>query len=294
MNKVLIIGNSGMLGNDLSNVFYKNGYNVIGLDINLPKFEKIDKHYTIDLFEKEQVLKVLEIEKPDLIIYTAAIVNLELCENNKLLAKTIHATIPELIAKNKENKTKFLYISTDSVFDGKNGNYCEEDLPNPLNYYSESKVLGEQLLLQYRNCLIIRTNIYGFNNPLKQSLAEWAIINFKNDKTIIGFDDILFNAIYTMDLANIIEKISNKRIEGILNIACDGIWSKYDFLLTLAKKMGFSENLVEKGESSSIDFKIKRPLHTNLNTHKIQKIIKIPTLEESINHFCINFKKNNL
>lgn len=294
MNKVLITGNSGMLGKDLCWVFKQNGDVVVGIDINEFDEKKIDKHYKIDLCNKESVLKILKQEKPDIIIYAAAIVDLNTCEENKKLADCLHVTIPELISSNKKNEAKFMYISTDSVFDGIKGNYSENELPNPLNYYSFSKLIGEKAVLQNKNCLVIRTNIFGFNNPLKQSLAEWAITNLHSEKKIIGFDDVIFNAIYTLDLATIIQKISKNDFKGILNIGCKGAWSKYNFLQYLAKSLGCKEKLIEKGNSDLISFKIKRPLKTNLNTKKIEAITLIPTLEESVINFCQNFKKIQL
>lgn len=292
-NRVLIAGNAGMLGKDIANVFKKEGAFIIGLDLKEYSGNDVDAHYLVDLCDEKKVLKILEIEQPDLIIYTAAIINFELCESNKELADCVHAKTPALIAKNKRIDSKLIYISTDSVFDGLKGNYTENDPPNPLNYYSFSKLKGEKLVLQNKNCLVIRTNIFGFNIPLKQSLAEWAIANLHREKKIIGFDDVIFNAIYTFDLATIIQKISGKDFEGIINIGCKGAWSKYDFIKNLAKSLGYKEKLIEKGNSGSIRFKIKRPLKTNLDTKKIESITTIPSLEESVRNICQKLKKHN-
>lgn len=293
-NKVLIIGNSGMLGKDLSKVFKEDGACVIGLDKNKPVGNNVDRHYEIDLCDEIAVLNIMESEKPDLILYAAAIVDLDFCETNKSVADRIHIYVPEIIAKNKKDLSKFYYISTDSVFDGKMGDYTETDTTNPLNHYSLSKHEGEKRLLNIENCLIIRTNIYGFNIPLRNSLAEWAITNFNANKKIVGFDDVIFNAIYTYDLAILINLISKKNINGILNIACKGSWSKYDFLRTLAEKLEFSTDLVEKGYSNNFDFKIKRPLRTHLKTEKIENLMNIPSIEESIDNFCKRIKDSQL
>lgn len=290
---VLVIGSSGMLGKDISQVFKENGFTVIGADINNICNNFLDRFYKIDIRNQQVILKLLENEKPHLIIYTAAIVNLNVCEENKELAESIHVEVPEFILQSINDDVKFVYISTDSVFDGEEGNYVETDLVNPLNYYSYSKYLGEKACLNYKNSIIVRTNIFGFNNPLKQSLAEWAIQKLKSGERIVGFDDVIFNAIYTMDLSRILYDISQLDLNGIINIAAKGKYSKYEFLISLALGLGFDTNLIDKGSSQDVTFPIKRPLKTYLNTTLIESMLKIPTIKETINNFCQNLKIND-
>lgn len=290
---VLVIGSSGMLGKDISQVFKENGFTVIGADINNICNNFLDRFYKIDIRNQQDILKLLENEKPHLIIYTAAIVNLNVCEENKELAESIHVEVPEFILQSINDDVKFVYISTDSVFDGEEGNYVETDLVNPLNYYSYSKYLGEKACLNYKNSIIVRTNIFGFNNPLKQSLAEWAIQKLKSGERIVGFDDVIFNAIYTMDLSRILYDISQLDLNGIINIAAKGKYSKYEFLISLALGLGFDTNLIDKGSSQDVTFPIKRPLKTYLNTTLIESMLNIPTIKETINNFCQNLKIND-
>lgn len=290
---VLVIGSSGMLGKDISQVFKENGFTVIGADINNICNNFLDRFYKIDIRNQQDILKLLENEKPHIIIYTAAIVNLNVCEENKELAESIHVEVPEFILQSINDDVKFVYISTDSVFDGEEGNYVETDLVNPLNYYSYSKYLGEKACLNYKNSIIVRTNIFGFNNPLKQSLAEWAIQKLKSGERIVGFDDVIFNAIYTMDLSRILYDISQLDLNGIINIAAKGKYSKYEFLISLALGLGFDTNLIDKGSSQDVTFPIKRPLRTYLNTTLIESMLNIPTIKETINNFCQNLKIND-
>lgn len=290
--KVLITGHSGMLGKDLSNVFKEKGAKVFGYDkTSNPEFE-IEYQFVDDLNNEHALLNALNEIDPDLIIYTAAIVNLDLCETDREMAKSVHIDAAEFLAKNKNANTKFYYISTDSVFDGTKGNYTEEDQTCPLNYYSQSKNEGENRVLKFLNTLVIRTNIYGFNIPLKNSFAEWAIKCFSENKTITGFVDVIFNAIYTKDLAKIIAQLTHYEMQGIINIACAGKWSKYDFLQSLAENLKFDNTLIKKGISTSINYEIKRPQNTYLNISKLNEKIKMPSLTESLNNFCTDFKNS--
>jgi len=288
-NKVLIIGSSGMLGKDLTLTFHNNGYEVYGVDLIEDSSNHLHLFFKTDLATDHSIFNIVESVNPTLIIYVAAIVSLNTCEENKKLADIIHHTLPARLAACKADKTKFIYISTDSVFDGTKGDYSETDKKNPLNYYAESKSNGEDEIMGIPNCIVVRTNIFGFNIPLKSSLVEWAIDNFQNKREITGFEDLLFNAIYTKDLAHIIESIWNETVPSVLNIAAKGAWSKYDFLYALCNGLGYDISLLKRGNSKNINFTIKRPLNTTLNTSRIEQITNIPTIEESLSELCRNY-----
>lgn len=288
--RVLITGHSGMLGKDISNIFKHKGASVYGYDIcKNPEFDN-HKQFISDLKDNELLQNALDVCNPNLIIYSAAIVDLELCEFNHELAEIVHIRAAEFLAKQKNVNAKLYYISTDSVFDGNKGNYSEHDHVSPLNYYSWSKYEGEKKVLEYPNTTVIRTNIYGFSNPMKNSLSEWAIKKLTKKEPIIGFEDIVFNAMYTKDLAKILFDLNSFDTEGILNIACEGKWTKFEFLSTLACILGLDKTLIKKGKSSINELKIKRPLKTNLDISKINTFLKMPTLEESVINFCSNIK----
>ncbi|MCK4664607.1 MAG: SDR family oxidoreductase [Bacteroidales bacterium] len=291
--RVLVTGTSGMLGKDIFFELVNNDYIVFGVDLKnnpiLPEqFQKIG-----DLTEKNFTLSVLEKIKPDIIIHCAAVVNLETCQNNKLLAHTVHVDVTNWLAQFKPNDTKLIYISTDSVFDGEKGNYKETDKPHPLNYYAISKLDGEQMAKLNPNHIIIRTNIFGFDNPLRGSLSEWAIKNFQKNTPIQGFTDVIFNAIYTKHLAKIILSLVKSDFRGLINVASKNIVSKYEFLSILINQMGVSQSLISKSLSSEVSFAISRPLITNLDIQQIQQLTTIPTIEEGIKEMVKDFNKLN-
>jgi dTDP-4-dehydrorhamnose reductase len=291
--KILITGHAGMLGKDIFFEFVNNGYIAFGVDLKniyllTKNFQKIG-----DLSDKDFTVSILEEIEPDVIIHCAAIVNLDTCENNKELAHALHVDVTKRLAEFKPNKTKLIYISTDSVFDGKKGNYKETDKPHPLNYYAISKFEGEQMAKLNPNHIIIRTNIFGFNLPLRNSLAEWAIKNLQNNNPIKGFTDIIFNAIYTKHLAEIILNLVEINFCGLINVGSENTINKYEFLSVLAKQMGFSQELISKSLSIDLNFPISRPLITNLDIQQIQKFITIPPIEEGIKDMINDYNKLN-
>jgi dTDP-4-dehydrorhamnose reductase len=288
---VLITGTNGMLGKDIYNDLFNKGFIVFGVDLIknpiLPdQFQRIG-----DLTEKNFIISVLEEINPDIIVHCAAIVNLENCQNNKELAYAVHVNVTKCLAQFKPINTKLIYISTDSVFDGVKGNYKETDKPNPINYYAESKLEGEKMTELNPNHIIIRTNIFGFNIPLRGSLCEWAIKNLQSNRAIKGFPDVVFNAIYTKHLAIIISKLIKIDFNGLINVATINTLTKYEFLSLIIKNMGFDQKLISKSLSININFAVSRPLITNLNTKLLQKIMTVPSMEEGIIDMVKEYKK---
>ncbi len=294
MKKILITGSNGMLGKDIVEVLpEEKDFLIYGFDkrfnLKIPKDQQIIGDLTDFDFLREEINKI----KPDIIVHCAAIVNLNICEENKKAADALHCEVTNILSSFKSKSTKFIYISTDSVFDGKSGDYTETDTPNPINYYAKSKLKGERIALQNnKNTIIVRTNIYGFNYPLGNSLAEWAIKNLKQGKSINGFTDTIFNAIYTKQLARIIMYLIQSNYIGILNIAGNEYVSKYEFLLLLAKVFNYSPDLIIKSSSNDMNFIVSRPQNTSLNISNLNNVInEIPNLNEGLNEFYKDYKK---
>ena len=280
-----------MLGKEIFNALDEKNFTVFGVDLVKNDLLPYESQIIGDITNVEFITSLLKKTAPDIIIHCAAIVNLSICEQNKKLAYSLHVEATKNLASYKSGKTKLIYISTDSVFDGKKGNYLESDTPNPLNFYAESKLEGEEATRLNPNHIIARTNIFGFNNPLRNSLAEWAIKNFISNKPINGFTDVIFNAIYTKQLAQIIADLIIMNYMGVINVTSQNAVSKYDFLVKLASALGVSENIVNKSNSEDIRFEIERPKLTNLNTTKLQQMINVPTIDSGILEMVKDYKK---
>jgi dTDP-4-dehydrorhamnose reductase len=286
--KILITGSSGMLAKDIINELANNVRVIIhGVDLIENPNPNIHKQHTIDLSNIKKVEELINNIDPDIIIHTAAIVNLGVCEEDFNLAAKVHIDSSRVLAK---SKARLIYISTDSIFNGETGNYNEENIPDPLNNYARTKYLGE-LAIQSNNInhVVVRTNIFGFNNPLKGSLCEWAIRSFNNNEKISGYSDVIFNAIYTKHLAVILVNLALNDFKGVLNIASNDFVTKYDFVKYLSAK--FDVPNTEIGISEMSNMKIKRPLNTTLNVDKAYQLFEIPSIYEGIDQLVIDYNK---
>ncbi len=283
---VLVTGSTGMLGRQVCALLSPlPEFALIGITKDLLPDGTRGNHYNIDITDKPVLDSFLETKMPDVIIHTAANVNVDDCEKNREKAYTLHVDATRSLASFNNGKTRLIHISTDSVFDGKNGQYCEDDTPNPLNFYAETKLLGEEVALSAnKNAIVLRTNIIGYHVPFGRSLSEWLISNLETGGPLNGFTDIFFNPLYTGQLSTIILHLMNDASRtGILNCASDKVVSKYEFALMVAKEFGFSGELVKampyKEEISSA----ARPRNTSLSTKRFESIFgHAPSLSEGV------------
>jgi dTDP-4-dehydrorhamnose reductase len=146
--------------------------------------------------------------------------------------------------------------------------------------------------LYEQNSIIIRTNIYGLNFPLRNTLVEWALKEWSNNKKINGFDDVIFNALYTNQLAEILKKLIEYKIDSrIINIGSLDFISKYDFLNKLRLKLGFDTNLLIRIKSTNFKSNIIRPKNTTLNLTKLAYIVDVPCIDHGIEKLVLKINK---
>ena len=294
MKRVLITGSSGMLGKDMvTSLLEFSDIEVYGVDLKELDINKTNFHQRIvDITDLNLLGEFLNRVQPEIIIHTAAIVNLKICEDSFETGKKLHIDVSRELAK---TGAKVIYISTDSVFNGSKDNYTEDDIPDPINNYARTKYLGELAIkANSDNYIIIRTNIFGFNKPLRNSLAEWAITNIKEGKEINGFTDVFFNAIYTKHLAKCILQLIKNDFKGLINIASLNTISKYDFINYLGIKSGLLKKEIIKSSIKDIKFTILRPLNTTLSVEKALKYIKIPTIQSGIDELINDYKNDKI
>lgn len=145
--KIFITGGSGVLGTQLVKYCEQQKY-----DVYAPS------HEDMDIEERKQVWEALHDYKPNIIIHCAAIVDLMLCERNSQLALDVNVQGTVNLIDNMHNKrdTKFVYISSEYVFDGRKGYYHPIDPTNPINVYGKSKAAAEYIVSLTPNYQIVR------------------------------------------------------------------------------------------------------------------------------------------
>ena len=280
-NSTLILG-KGFLGSNIFTEIQKSGKKVVGTNYSNPKNNEL----TLDITNIDSIENCVSHINPDLIINCVADTRLDYLETHSDLADLINSEGAKNVAiVAKQYQSKLIHISTDSVFDGKEGNYSEEDTPHPINIYANSKFLGEKNIQKiFNNYVIVRTNFYGFNSD-GNFLFNWILNNLKNNITFTGFSDMIFSPLEITNLSKLIIELSNTTYHGILNLSSDEQFSKYDFALCIAEKLNFDKSLIKKGLSNDMHFVAARPRNTTLNNKKAKQFLKtsIITLNDWLN-----------
>jgi len=286
MKRLLITGTSGMLGSNMA-AEIGNKYEVFGIDV-LCANSALKNQFRIDLKEKEKVKEIIDSVNPDFVVHCAALTKVDECEKKVKEAYESNVTATENLASAVRPHTRFLYISTDSVFDGKRGGYAEADTPSPLNNYARTKLEAEKIIEKYlKNYVIIRTSIFGKNFAREgKSFAEWICESLRLNTPITMFTDIIFSPISVNTLSLLIDRLLDADFTGILNIGSSNAVSKYDFGIYLAGVFGFDKALISPASADVFPFKAKRPKNTSLDVSAAKRIFgALPSVEEEINVF---------
>jgi len=292
MKKLLITGISGLLGGCIAYVL-RNKYAITGWynahGVSIPGVKALK----IDITDEQLLKKAIAEDEPDIILHCASLTNVDYCEKNKAETKKINVGgTDNIVAACKHKDIKLVYISTDSVYDGKAGNYSESDPVSPCNYYAITKYEAEESVKKHKNHLITRTNIFGWNIQNKQSLAEWILDNLGAGKCINGFKDAVFSSIYTIEFAKIMEQMLERNLAGIFNLGSRTSLSKFEFALLVAEVFNKDKFLVKPISIDDFSFAAKRGKNLSLNTQKLSQALgrALPSLEECTQEFFTDYK----
>ena len=279
-NKILILGGSGLLGQNLIKRFKNEGIN------NIFSVSKNNSKFKTDLTKYQDAKIAFNKINPEIVINAAGLTSLEECEKNPKKCYQINTGIVKNILKIKSQQNfKFIQISTDQVY-GPNRNILnkENSKIKIVNNYAKSKYIAEKLCLKDKEILNIRTNFSGISNRKVKTFFEWAQESIKKKKKLLLFEDMYCSTIDVQSLSNIIVNLVRCDAKGLFNIGASNAISKKDFILKLANKLS-KKNKTINYISDSIDLIYpKRNKNLGLDTKKVTKHfkIKMPSSNQAI------------
>lgn len=282
---ILITGGSGLLALNWA-ITERNGCSVsLGLHDRQVKLRDVNS-VPINLESVDQLCKIFETIKPDLIIHTAGLTSVEACEKDPELAKDINIGLAANVAKaTKRLGINLVHISTDHLFDGENKNVDEDQPVSPLNVYGQTKAEAEKEILSiHSKALVIRTNFYGWGPAYRQSFSDMIIMNLRENKKIFLFDDVFYTSVLAETLINTTHELIDKHANGIYHVVGDERISKYEFGLKVAASFNLNSDLVIPVSIKSNPHLVKRPLDMSLSNSKVCRFLgkRIGTTEQHI------------
>ncbi len=278
--KILLFGSNGMLGKAVKVFFLQQK------GVTLFTAARKNADFCVDFANDEELEKCFHDSCPDVVINCAAIVNLDICENDSLSAYLINARfVSVLVSLCNRYDSSLIHISTDHFFTGdKKIKHNENASLSFVNEYSRTKFCGEQFALQYEKSLVIRTNIVGFKGVSeKQTFLEWAINSISEGKEINLFTDFYTSSIHTVQLAKIIYDMIRLSVTGLYNVASSDVFSKKEFVLELSEAL--FHHLPNYKDASVRMLSCNRANSLGLECSKVENVLgyKMPSLKDVIN-----------
>ncbi len=282
--KILITGSNGLLGQKLVYLLKNNSnYSVFATSVGENRL--LDKegytYFTLDITNENVVERVFSEVLPDVVINTAAMTNVDVCETKKEEAYNLNVigvqnqieTI-EVLNKAYGKNIHFIHLSTDFIFDGTSGPYKEEDKANPLSYYAVTKLQAEELVIgsKIKWCILRTVLVYGIVDAMSRSnIVLWVKQSLEKKQTINVVNDQFRTPTLAEDLAIGCKLAADKSAEGIYNISGKDFMSIYELACTVADYYKLDKTLIKPITTSSLNQAAKRPPVTGFDISKARK-----------------------
>ncbi len=234
--KVLILGGGGMLGHKLYQVLSEKFETFVTLRGGLKRFERFGLFNPenviegVDATDFDTVTRAFANVKPDVVVNAIGVIKQLKEAKDPITSLTINALFPHRLALLCQAvDARLISMSTDCVFDGKKGNYTEDDNANAEDLYGRTKCLGE---VTGENCLTLRTSIIGRELETSHSLVEWFLSN--RGAKVRGFTKAIYTGFPTVVMSGVISDIidNHNSLSGLYQVASEPI-DKYKLLLLL-------------------------------------------------------------
>ena len=235
--RILILGGDGMLGHQLFRRFKTRHEVRVTLRLGREAYEAhrlFDQgtaFYEIDARQTNALLQVIADLRPQAVVNAIGIVKQRSEAKEMIPSLEINSLLPHRLALMcRTVGARLVHLSTDCVFSGQKGNYCETDYPDADDLYGRTKLLGE---VSESHCITLRTSMIGPELTRKTGLLEWLLA--QRGQTVKGFTKAIFSGFPTSELARIVEcvLVDIPTVHGVYHVAARPI-SKYD-LLTLIR-----------------------------------------------------------
>ena len=278
--KVLVFGPSGQLGTDVVRVLREQGEEVVPV----PRSQA-------DLTDRAAIGALLEAERPAAVVNCAAYHDVAGCEADPELAFAVNATAVEQLAHEcAAIGAKLVTVSTDYVFDGtKEGGYTEEDVPNPLNQYGESKLAGERLALAaHPATFVVRTqSLFGVAGPSGKGLNFVDLmIKLSGERDELRVDQFRMAPTGTAALAENMHALLLTDAFGVYHVSCQGETTWYQFAQAILERIG-SKARVTPVPNDYYPTTFTRPESTYLINARLQALglDRMPSWEQALEDY---------
>ena len=284
--KILITGGTGLLGKALIETV-NSDYEIIATFLGNYDVEDNQqvKYKKMDIRDKDGYKNLFKGFKPNVIIHAASIGSPDYAEKNRNETWVINVDATQNIIENCEQfDAKFIFISSNGIYDGNNAPYCEESKAEPINYYGQTKLEGEIITKKAKitHAIVRPILMYGWNHQFeRQNIITTSLSKLRKGEKLFAYEDVFSNPLFVKSCAKAIWKIIKEEKYETFNIAGRDRVSIYQFVKEAAKIFELNENLVVPVQQGFFNELVKRPKDTSYNTEKMQKVLQMEPISVS-------------
>lgn len=275
--KILVTGSNGLLGQKLTELLENDASIELIATATRPAAIPVNrgKFFLLDITNASSVNQIVDNIKPDVIINTAAMTQVDQCETQREVCWQTNVTAVEnLVVAAKKNNSHLVHVSTDFIFDGTKELLDEHAVPNPVNFYGDSKLAGEKVILASDiSWSILRTVlVFGVTKDMSRSnIVLWVKKSLEQGKTIQVVNDQWRTPTLAEDLAIGCILAAKKKAKGIYNISGKDYLSAYDIAIRTAEFFQLDKSLIKETDSTQFTQPARRPLRTGFEIDKARK-----------------------
>jgi len=276
MKRILICGSNGLLGQRLSMMLSsQTEFEVLNtsMERSFVFDDRLYDYTQLDITHRGDVRSLVSSFQPTVIMNAAAATDVDWCEGHREEAWKINVIGAENLAEAaRKVGARLIHVSTDYVFDGRNGPYREDAQPNPLGYYGKTKLASENAIRGAAIAhAIVRTMIlYGSGINIKNNFPLWVVNSLRNGQRIRVVDDQFGNPTHVSDLAMAIVRIFELSREGTYHVCGSELLNRYEFALRIADVFGLDRSLIDRVKSSDLQQPSPRPMMSGFITLKAE------------------------
>jgi len=275
--RILITGTNGLLGQKLVALLQdKKDIDVIATargKSTTPLGRVV--YYSLDITKEADVNRIISTTKPAVVINTAAMTQVDDCETNREQCWKANVDAVEYLVKAcAKNNAHLVQVSTDFIFDGSHGPLDETEKPAPVNFYGESKLAAEHIVMNSTIdwCIVRTVLVYGITHDMSRSnIVLWVKKNLEQKKTIQVVNDQWRTPTLAEDLAMGCYLAAIKKAHGVYHISGKDFMSPYDIAIRTAEFFNLDKSLIKITDSNQFKQPARRPLTTGFIIDKARK-----------------------
>lgn len=237
--------------------------------------------HTIDFADREPMHRLFQAIQPTTVIHLAAIADIDYCENHPEEATRVNTEYPAALAHwCVETSARLVYVSTDNVFDGRQGRYRENDPAEPVNHYGRTKLNAEAAVLTAPNFVIARLAlvmglpILGRGNAFLVRMIE----TLESGETLYVPDAEIRSPVDVITAGRALVELASSDFRGTLHLAGNDIMNRCEMARQIAKRLGYSPDQVQPHDPQNVQGRARRPRDVSLNNARARSVLQTPML----------------